>query len=464
LGLSGRIGLVAVSAALVAVVVAAVVSVGLLQGAGERQAHRLLGRQADLIASLVNDAARPALGQQAIRTLRQQSTPVARMRPDRTFSGQSLARAAVADRDPGALASRSLSFRTTAQDRDVLVESRPLDDGGALILVQPVSSGVASALSVVQPTLVALLAGLVVALVSSWFLARHLARPLRRAADAAGLLASGRRDVRLQEAGPPEVAQVAAAMNGLSDALATSEARQREFLLSVSHEFRTPLTAVKGFAEALAEGIVTGPEARAAGTTIASESARLERLVQDLLDLARLGADDFRIDPAPVDLRDLMVGAASVWSARCDAVGVRFSAELPEGPVPVVTDASRVRQIVDGLSENALRVTPAGAPIVLALRRDDGGAGAGAGAGAGHEGQWAVIQVRDGGPGLTRQDCEVAFERSVLYERYRGVRQVGTGVGLALVHGLATRLGGVAQATMAPEGGACFTIMVPVAD
>jgi two-component system sensor histidine kinase BaeS len=76
----------------------------------------------------------------------------------------------------------------------------------------------------------------------------------------------------------------------------------------------------------------------------------------------------------------------------------------------------------------------------------------------------AVLQVRDGGPGLTPEDCAVAFERSVLYERYRGVRQVGTGVGLALVHGLSTRLGGVAEAGRAPEGGACFTVRLPLTE
>lgn len=471
MALSGRIALVAVSGAVVAVVVAAVVSLGLVQQAQVRQAQHSLGRQADLIAALVNDAARPALGQQAVRTLRQQSTPVARMRPNHTFTGQSIAVAAVAGRDQAVLAERPLSIRVRAQNRDVLVESRPLDDGGALILAQPVSSGLAAAVSLVQPTLVSLLAGLAVALVASWFLARHLSRPLRRAADAAGLLASGRRDVRLQESGPPEVAQVAVAMNTLGDALATSEARQREFLLSISHEFRTPLTAVKGFAEAIAQGVVTGPDAQAAGVTIASESTRLERLVQDLLDLARLGAEDFRIDFGPVDLRELMVGAAAVWSSRCEAVGVAFSAELPDEPVRVITDASRVRQIVDGLAENALRVTPAGSPIVLALSHADAPEDVESIASAALPGlpsgvlpgfPTAVIQVRDGGPGLTREDCEVAFERSVLYERYRGVRQVGTGVGLALVHGLTSRLGGSAQAAAAPEGGACFTIRLPI--
>ncbi|MDQ2748263.1 MAG: sensor histidine kinase, partial [Actinomycetota bacterium] len=106
----------------------------------------------------------------------------------------------------------------------------------------------------------------------------------------------------------------------------------------------------------------------------------------------------------------------------------------------------RVRQVLDGLLDNALRVTPANRPIVLALRGEPGA---------------AVVEVRDGGPGLSEADLAVAFERSVLHERYRGVRQVGTGLGLAIVGRLVARLGGNAEAGHAPEGGARFTIRLP---
>ena len=112
-----------------------------------------------------------------------------------------------------------------------------------------------------------------------------------------------------------------------------------------------------------------------------------------------------------------------------------------------MTDPTRVRQIIDGLAENALRVTPAGAPVVLGLYELAGA---------------AVLQVRDGGPGLTAEDCAVAFERSVLYERYRGVRRVGTGVGLALVHGLPPASAAPRTAGRAAEGGACFTVRLPL--
>ena len=247
-------------------------------------------------------------------------------------------------------------------------------------------------------------------------------------------------------AGPAEVAAVSESLNALAAALTTSEDRQRAFLLSVSHELRTPLTAVAGYAEAIADGVVAPDETASVGATMLAEAARLQRLVDDLLDLARLGADDFRIDVTDVDAVALVSAAGEVWRTRTAQDGVELRLDLPEGALPLRTDAVRVRQIVDGLAENALRVTPSGAPVVLAARAADGA---------------VQVEVRDGGPGLTDDDIRVAFERSALYDRYRGVRRVGTGIGLALIAGLAERLGGRAEAGHAPEGGARFTVTLP---
>jgi two-component system, OmpR family, sensor kinase len=192
--------------------------------------------------------------------------------------------------------------------------------------------------------------------------------------------------------------------------------------------------------------VVAPEQAADVGGVMLGEAHRLARLVNDLLDLARLDAQDVRIEFGPADLRDVAAAAAQVWAARCAAEGVRFGLESPPGPLVAVTDAARVRQVLDGLLDNALRVTPAGRPIVLAVRAEPRG---------------VIVEVRDGGPGLSEADLAVAFERSVLYERYRGVRQVGTGLGLAIVGRLVARLGGTVEAGHAPEGGARFTVVLP---
>jgi two-component system sensor histidine kinase BaeS len=137
-----------------------------------------------------------------------------------------------------------------------------------------------------------------------------------------------------------------------------------------------------------------------------------------------------------------------VWADRAAKHDVELRVERPEQPLLVTTDPMRARQILDNLAENALRVSPAGSVIVLSARPDGPG---------------AILEVRDSGPGLTEDDVAVAFEPGVLHERYRGVRPVGTGLGLALVGKLADGLGGSAEAGSAPEGGARFTVHLPAA-
>jgi len=446
--LASRTALVTIAVAAVAVLVAGAVSLGLVRSVGEAEGRHTLAVLADNVAGALSQ--RPVVN----RTLTRQflgSTDIRYAILDRTgavVAGQPLAAQVLTPAEAGqvAVSRQPVSVVRRVAGVTVFAEARPLPSGG-LVLAQRQSEAAPFARTAVGRIGLALLVGLAVAAVAGVLLARLLARPLTRAASAAHALASGERDVRLPPEGPAEVAAVADSLNALAAALQYSEGRQREFLLSVSHELRTPLTAITGFAESLADGVTTEHEVPAVGATMLGEARRLERLVSDLLDLARLGAQDFRIDLQPVDLTALVSSAAEVWRARCEAVGVAFRADLPPHELVTVTDPTRLRQIVDGLAENALRVTPAGAPIVLAVHPRHG---------------YAALQVRDGGPGLTPDDCAVAFERSVLYERYRGVRRVGTGAGLALVHGLATRLGGTTEAGRAVEGGACFTVWLPL--
>ena len=443
--LSTRITLVSLAVAFVAVLITGLVSFGLVRGAALDQARQTLSKEADLLATALDRGAvaRPA----AVATLlRRQQISVDIVGPGLPVPGFLTAND-VASIQAGTPLSDT---RTRANGVDVLVEGRPITGGRAVVLAQPVPVASDSVTTSRGRLFLPLLLGLVGAGLAGFALSRRLARPLRDAADAAHRLASGSRDVRLQPEGPYEVAELADALNRLNAALATSEGREREFLLSVSHELRTPLTAVRGYAEALADGVVPAQDVSRTGTVMLGEAERLDRLVGDLLDLARMRAQDFRLDIGDVDLTALVRQAGEVWRDRCAREGVQLQVQTAGAPLVVQTDPTRVRQIVDGLAENALRVTPAGQPVVLAAGPDPGSPG------------WAWIEVRDGGPGLTDEDLAVAFERSALYERYRGVRRVGTGFGLALVHALALRLGGAAFAGRAPEGGARFSVRLPV--
>ncbi len=445
--LAGRITLVCLAVAGIAVIVAGFVAARLIRTTADNVLQASLSAQADVVASQLDESGignRLGVGKVA-DVVRGQGISVVVRRAGGQAVGDAVSVQAAAKAGLGA----AHSERVLVAGAQYLVETRAVGTrGAAFALVLPARNVETTQRALVRNIAFALGIGLLVAAAAGFVSGRLLGRPLRRAAAAAGSLRAGRRDVRVPVEGPREVAEVAGSLNSLADALAHSEARQRDFLLSVSHELRTPLTAVTGFAEAIADGVAAGDDAQRAGQTIQREAARLERLVTDLLELARLGADEFRLDVTTLDLGALLRDCAEVWQLRCARENVRLSVTAPPSPVPVQADARRLHQVVDGLAENALRVTPSGAPMVFALSVS---------------GPNAQLSVRDGGPGLAPEDYPVAFERGVLNARYRDRRPVGSGIGLALVHALVTRMGGDLTAGPAPEGGAAFTITLPLA-
>ncbi|MET8362499.1 histidine kinase dimerization/phospho-acceptor domain-containing protein [Micromonospora sp. NPDC049580] len=444
--LTARAVLVTCAVALVSVLVTAIVAVPLAIRGAERRDQQALAAQARLAAEVLRtrlDRGRTADEERLIQQLRDQGIDAYLIR--RGTADRSGLPARVVQRIGQG---RNVSARRPVNGHRALVEGRALPGGNGVVLSRATSNGLWA--QVLLSLWLPLLAGLAAGVVAGLLLARRLARPIRVAATAAARLRAGDRAVRVPVEPPDEVADLAEALNGLAAALTTSEGRQREFLLSVSHELRTPLTAIRGYAEALADGVIDADDAAGTGRTMLAEAQHLDRLIGDLLALARLEAADFPLEPVPVDLTRLAAEAEPTWSGRCAAVGVSFRVETPGQPVSAYTDPGRIRQVLDGLLENALRVVPPGAPVVLAVRPVGADPAAG-----------GVLEVRDGGPGFTDDDLAVAFERGALHERYRGVRKVGSGLGLALAAGLVRRLGGEIVAGHAPEGGAAFTVRLP---
>ncbi len=259
-------------------------------------------------------------------------------------------------------------------------------------------------------------------------------RPIRRVADATRALAADERHEPLPTDGSRELAALSIAFNQMADQLAASREAERNFLLSVSHELKTPLTAIRGYAEGLADGAFGAEEA---ARVIGLEAGRLERLVRDLLDLARMNRAEFSVRNEPVDLAETAREAVSRHEASAREFGVELRATGSE--TWVEADRDRLLQVASNLVENALRETPAG------------------GVGRRSAPQPGRLVVADTGPGIPADDVPHAFERFYLYDKVGKDRPVGSGLGLAIVKQLATAMGGDVGVESGP-GGTTFTV------
>jgi two-component system OmpR family sensor kinase len=439
--LTSRLVLAMTLVAVLATGAAALLTAPLVQGAVESAARAPLGRQADLLARLPNSG---LLVQRVERRLGVQDLALGVVTPAGVRRGA--ATALSDDQVTALLAGDDVSGRGSLDGVPVVIEARPAARGGAVVLTASAASVESTATALRRRMLLALALGLLVALGAALLVGSRLTRPLGRTAEAARRLASGERGVDLPVAGTREVEDVVEALGTLDRALSASESRQRQFLLSVSHELRTPLTAIRGLAEGLADGTIDPAEARGVGRTLSAESQRLEHYVTDLLALARLEADDFALRREPVDLAALVHEAGSAWADRARSKGLRIRVDAAEGALWLDSDGARLRQVLDTLADNAVRVCPAGAEVVFAAARHTDTVG---------------LEVRDSGPGLTADDLAHAFEPGELHDRYAGTRPGGQGLGLALAQRLVTRLGGTITATAAPEGGVRFSILLP---
>jgi signal transduction histidine kinase len=285
-----------------------------------------------------------------------------------------------------------------------------------------------------------------VAMAMAFYLARRLTRPLALMDATTRKIASGDLSARvdLGRHPPDELSELASTLNAMAAQLETARGQERAFLLSVSHDLRTPLTSIKGYAEAITDGTVQSVEDRlkAAGV-IAAESRRLERLVADLLDLARLDAHEFSLRPRPVDAVAAVTEAVGAFRPSAEDLGITLRVDAP---VAVLADADpeRLGQIVANLVENALKY--ATASIVVRVTATPGA---------------LELRVEDDGPGIDPRDLPQVFDRLYASRTAPG-RKVGTGLGLAIVRELAAAMGGNASVERADGGGTCFVVRLPV--
>lgn len=221
---------------------------------------------------------------------------------------------------------------------------------------------------------------------------------------------------------------------------------RRDFVANVSHELRTPLTAIRGYVEALLDD--SGPDRRASHQfleIIARQSARMERLVKDLLRLARLDARQEPLELAACDVEQLFTAVAADLSPALEAKKQAVSIHVDPSARTVTADPAKLHDVIRNLVENAVNYTPESTEIQIRARRSQGR---------------MEIEVVDGGPGIPPEDLTRVFERFYRVDKSRS-RPGGTGLGLAIVKHLTELHDGTVRAENRPEGGARFTITLP---
>jgi signal transduction histidine kinase len=312
---------------------------------------------------------------------------------------------------------------------------------GALVVAKPTSQLRSRLITLIEQLLIAFGGGVIVAGLLGVYLTRRLTRPLLALSEAADEIAGGNYGVELPAPrGSDEISLLSTRFGDMAEKLAESEQLSRNFLMSVSHELRTPLTAIRGHVAALREGVIDDAEMQEASLGVISEEAmRLERLVGDVLDLAKLDAHRFTVLQEEVDMQHLAERAYTAFAEVARRRAMDYRLDIDAQPV-IVTDGDRVLQIISNLLSNAFRWTPEGGRVELSVSEDDG---------------WVSVVVADSGPGIS------AAERERIFRPFWSRDGGGTGLGLAIARELAVALGGRIDVRSEPGLGSRFELVLP---
>lgn len=333
-----------------------------------------------------------------------------------------------------------------------LFTRRSLDDGTILLVATPRPR--VPLLNILRDELLPILVqgggmALLLSLVMAFGVARWVADPLQRlvAASQYEPVAEAK---PVSERGPREVRELTRAFNDMIARVRSSHISQRNFVANVSHELKTPLTSVQGFAQAILDGTADTPEEqKQAAEVIFSESGRMHRMVLDLLDLARLDAGTADLKMAPVDMRVLLDSIVEKFSLQAQKDEIKLAVDLPrELPTPVA-DGDRLAQVFTNLVDNALRHTPAGGQVTLQVQAN----------------QIEVeIRVIDTGSGIPADATPHIFERFYQVDVSRsGGEKHGAGLGLAIVQEIVIAHSGRITVRSQEGTGTTFSVHLPLA-
>jgi len=332
---------------------------------------------------------------------------------------------------------RFFAQRVDHNDLWLLAEAQPT------VSLQETLAVFSSALA--PPLIQAGVAGFVFALLLAALISRNIARPLQRAANAATAVARGDYAARAPVSGPPEARALAESFNRMTAEVLATNSAQRDFLSNVSHDLKTPLTSIQGYAQAIIDD--AAEDTGAAAQIIYEEAGRLNRMVVELTDLERLQTGRLSMASDSIDMAELSHGVAQSLLVVAERKQIRLETAIESVPL-ILGDGDRLAQVLTNLISNALKFTPAGGVVRLSVER--GGAG-------------AIVPIRDSGIGIPREELSRVFERFYQVDKARGPQR-GTGLGLAIAREIVEAHGGRITVESRGRGkGAEFRVWLPSA-
>jgi signal transduction histidine kinase len=295
----------------------------------------------------------------------------------------------------------------------------------------------------------ALVAGLTagtLALLLSLFLSYRLLRPVQELTRASHGMAQGDLSQRVRVEGDDEMAELARTFNYMAGSLQSAQASRRAMTADIAHELRTPLAVQRANLEALLDGVYPLNSENLA--PVLEQNHLLTRLVDDLRTLALVDAGQLKLERVQSDLSLLAEHLVARFRAQAEKNGVRLSFSPPEAALPALqVDPQRIEQILSNLISNALRYTPAGGQIEVAISNQPG---------------QVSLLIHDSGPGIPEDSLGMVFERFYRADKSRSRSEGGSGLGLAIARQLAEAHGGTLSAANHPQGGAVFTLTLPL--
>jgi len=334
-------------------------------------------------------------------------------------------------------------FTFRERDEDWLFVQRGVNPAGTLIVARRRAAFGDTVRQLVPSIVIAAAAAAVVALLLAALLARTITRPLRELVRGAARFAGGDLRARVRAGGPREVRELGGAFNDMADEIERARGSERAFLADISHELRTPLTSIQGFSQAIVEGEVQGDGVGWAARTIQREARRLIRMVEGLLQVARIEAGTAQGARDRVALAAVVRGAVAAMEVQAREAEVEIRESIGDMPM-VVGDPDRLSQLFLNVLDNAVKHSPKGTRVDVDAAAQDGE---------------VVVRVRDRGAGIPAGAEARVFER---FYRASDVDRDGAGLGLAIAQAIAQAHGGHIEAHNV-EGGAEFRVVLPAA-